>query len=192
MNVSEALLQRRTIRKFSQEALNPDDLTKLLEYARLAAYPANLQPLKFAVIQDKKTVDSIFPLTKWAGYLPETGTPAMGERPTAYIAVLGDKSIKGNFEVEAGAAVTSMMLGAYEMGIGSCWLGAINREELLKLFNLSADNFALPYLLALGYPMQKSKAVEMTDSFKYFEDENGCINVPKRSLKEITVEIKQN
>jgi nitroreductase len=67
MNVSEALLQRRTIRKFTQEALNTDDLRKLLEYARLAAYPANLQPLKFAVIQDKETVDKIFPLTKWAG-----------------------------------------------------------------------------------------------------------------------------
>ncbi len=190
MNVSEALLQRRTIRKFTQEALNPDDLTKLLEYARFAAYPANLQPLKFAIISDKKTVDNIFPLTKWAGYLPETGTPVMGERPTAYIAVLGDKSIKNSFEVEAGAAVTSMMLGAYEMGIGSCWLGAINRKELLKLFNLSANDFDLVYLLALGYPMQKSDAVEMTDSIKYFEDENGCIKVPKRSLKEITVEIK--
>ena len=190
MNVSEVLLQRRTIRKFTQEALNPDDLRKLLEYARLAAYPANLQPLKFAVIQDKETVDKIFPLTKWAGYLPETGTPAEGERPTAYIAILGDKSIKENFEVEAGAAVTSMMLGAYEMGIGSCWLGAINRAELLKLFNLSADDFALPYLLALGYPAQTSKAVDMTDSIKYFEDENGCINVPKRSLTEITIEVK--
>lgn len=161
-----------------------------MEYARLAAYPANLQPLKFAVIQDKETVGDIFPLTKWAGYLPETGTPAEDERPTAYIAVLGDKGIKTSFEVEAGAAVTSMMLGAYEMGIGSCWLGAINRKELLQLFNLSADDFELVYLLALGYPMQKSKAVDMTDSIKYFEDENSCINVPKRSLKEITVKIK--
>lgn len=189
MNVSEALLKRRTIRKFTQDALNPDDLTKLLEYARLAAYPANLQPLKFAIIQNKKTVDSIFPLTKWAGYLPETGTPKEGERPTAYIAVLGDKSIKNSFEVEAGAAVTSMMLGAYEMGIGSCWLGAINREKLLQLFNLSADDFELVYLLALGYPVQKSRAVDMTDSIKYFEDADGCINVPKRTLSEITVKI---
>ena len=190
MNVSEALLKRRTIRKFRQEPLNSCDITKLLEYARLAAYPANLQPLKFAVIQDKETVNSIFPLTKWAGYLPETGTPLENERPTAYIAVLGDKSLKDNFEVEAGAAVTSMMLGAYEMGIGTCWLGAINREQLLKLFNLSADEFELVYLLALGYPAQKSQAVEMNDSIKYFEDSNGCIKVPKRSLDEIIVTIK--
>ncbi len=191
MEVSKALLERRTIRKFTQEQLNPDDLKQIVEYARLCAYPANMQPLKFAVITDKKMLDDIFPFTKWAGYLPETGTPKEDERPTAYIAVFGDKSIKKSFEVEAGAAVTAMMLGALDKGIASCWLGALNRAELLKLFKLSDEEFDLVYLLALGYPKQKSQICDLTDSIKYFEDEEGTINVPKRTDVILTIDGNQ-
>lgn len=190
METSKALLKRRTIRKFKQEKLSPDDLKKLLEYARLAAYPGNIQPLKFALITDDKMLEAVFPHTKWAGYLPETGTPKADERPTAYIAVLGDKSIKQTFEVEAGAAVTSMMLGAFDLGIASCWIGSLDREKLMEIFGLSIDKFDILYLLALGYPAQESKASDMTDSIKYFELDNGQISVPKRSLEEITIDIE--
>ncbi|MBR5614592.1 MAG: nitroreductase family protein [Clostridia bacterium] len=191
MEVSKALIERRTIRKFTQKRIEAQDLTDLIEYARLAAYPANMQPLKFAVISDAETVDKVFPFTKWAGYLPETGTPKEGERPTAYIAILGDKSIKNSFEVEAGAAVTSMMLGAWEKGIASCWIGSLNRKELMELFKISEDDYALLYILALGYPAQKSQACNMTDSVRYFEDENKTINVPKRSVEEVLIEFKK-
>lgn len=188
MEVSKALLERRTIRKFAQQEIPKSDLADLIEYARLAAYPANIQPLKFSVITNKGLRKAVFPHTKWAGYAPEAG-PKDGEEPTAYIVVFGDKTLKNSFEVEAGAAVTSMMLGAWEKGIASCWIGALERKELMKLFNLSEDKYALLYVLALGYPAQKSKPCDMTDNVKYFEDENKVINVPKRSTDEILLSL---
>lgn len=185
MDVKTALLERRTIRKFAQKPIAKEDLLDLVEYARVAAYPANLQPLKFAIISDKEVCDRIFPDTKWAGYLAD-GTPKCDERPAAYIAVLGDNSIKKSFEVEAGAAVTSMMLGALDKGIASCWIGALTKKSIMKTLNLSEDNYSLLYLLALGYPAQESRICEMKDSdVKYFIDENNTLNVPKRSLEEI-------
>lgn len=189
MEVSKALTERRTIRKFTQETIPNDDLLSLIEYARVCAYPANIQPLKFSIITDKEMLAQIFPHTKWAGYLKD-GTPKVDERPTAYIAVFGDKEIKKTFEVEAGAAITAMMTGAFDKGIATCWLGAIDRRELMKLFKLDANKYDLLYLLVLGYPKQQSKICEMTDSVKYFEDDNKTINVPKRSIKEITIDIK--
>ncbi|MBQ9757554.1 MAG: nitroreductase family protein [Clostridia bacterium] len=186
MNISEALKKRRTIRKFTQEPLDKKYILELVEYARLAAYPANLQPLKFAVICDKDLCDEIFPHTKWAGYLPD-GAPKKDERPTAFIAVLGDKTIKDSFEVEAGAAVTSMMLGALEKGIASCWIGALSREPIMEVLSLDKERFSLLYLLALGYPAQESEACEFVDSVKYFEDDNKKINVPKRPFDEILI-----
>ena len=43
-------------------------------------------------------------------------------------------------------------------------------------------------MLAVGYPKQESKIVDMKDNdVKYYEDENGVINVPKRSLEEILI-----
>ena len=189
MDVSKALLGRRTSRKLKQDKIDQADLEKLVDFARLSALPATIQPLRFAIINEERLVKATFPHTKWAGYMPENGTPKAGEEPTAYIAILGHKATKSAFEVEAGAAITSMMLGAFEMGIGSCWLGSINRKELLELYGISGDEYELVYLLALGYPNQESRAVTATDSIKYYEDENGGICVPKLSLDEVIVDL---
>lgn len=188
METYEAITKRRTIRKFTQDKIKKDDLIKLVDCARLAAYGANSQPLKFKIIDDSKTLDEIFPSTKWAAMLSD-GTPKENERPTAYIAVLGDMNLKasGMFEAEAGAAVTNMMLAAVEMGLGSCWLGAINREEIKKVLNLP-EHLNVVYLLALGYPAQSSRAVDMKDGdTKYFLDDTNTVNVPKRTLDEVLV-----
>lgn len=190
MSVYDAIFSRRTIRKFEQKPVPKEDLVKLVDCARVAAYPANVQPLKFAIIDNSETLKTLYPFTKWAGALAD-GAPKENERPMAYIAVLGDKSIKANgaFEVEAGAAVTNMMLEAVEMGLGTCWLGAIQRDEIKKALSLP-ENLDVVYLLALGYPMQKSRMVEMQNGdVKYFESGDGTINVPKRSLEEILIKL---
>ncbi len=185
MDVKTALLKRRTIRKFTQQPIEKQDLIDLVEYARIAAYPANLQPLKFAIISEKELCDKVFENTKWAGYLPD-GTPKEDERPTAFIAVLGDNSIKKSFEVEAGAAVTSMMLGALDKGLASCWIGALTKSNIMEALGLKEDDYSLLYVLALGYPAQESQVCEMKDNdVKYFIDENNKLNVPKRSMEEI-------
>lgn len=188
MNIKEAIMKRRTIRKFTQEKISEDKLIELIDCARVAAYGANMQPLKFRIITDDNELSSIFPMTKWAGYLSD-GTPKEDERPTAYIVILGDRDIKSNgaFEVEAGAAVTTMMLEAVEMGLATCWLGAIDRENIKNSLEIP-KNFDVLYLLALGYPKQESKMCDMKDNdVKYFLDENAVINVPKRSLEDVIV-----
>lgn len=190
MDVKTALLERRTIRKFTQEPIPKQDLIDLIEYARLAAYPGNNQSLKFAIIDQKPLVDAVFEHTRWAGYLAD-GTPKENQRPTAFIAIIGDKKINKTFEIESGSAITSMMLGAFEKGIASCWIGSFNKPEVARILKLNEDDFAVVYVLALGYPAQKSRACEMKDgNIKYFLDEENTLNVPKRSLDEILIDIK--
>lgn len=188
MTVSEAIFNRRTVRKFKQERVERDDLLKIADCGRMSAFAANIQPLKYALVNDEETVGKMYPFTKWAGYISDW-EPAEDERPTAYIAVLTDTEIKSaeKSETDCGAAITSMMLGAYEMGLGSCWLGAINREEIKKLLNLE-DKYYVSYLLAVGYAAQSGESFEMTDgSVKYYFDENGNVHVPKRKLEDVIV-----
>ena len=189
MNVREAIEKRRTIRKFQQIPVDKADLHELIDCARLAAYGANLQPLKFVAINEADKVNAIFPLTKWAGYLPDAA-PKKDEQPTAFIAVLGDITIKksGEFEVDAGAAVTNMMLRATELTLGTCWLGSIDRAKISALLKLP-ENLKLLYLLAVGVPAQESCVCDIKDNdVRYFVDDNSILNVPKRSLEEIIVE----
>ena len=188
MNVKEAIFKRRSIRKFTQEKPDKSVLLELIDCARVAAYGANMQPLKFRLITDDSEVDAIFPTIKWAGYLKD-GAPKDGEQPRAYIAVLGDLSIRANgaFETDAGAAVTNMMLESVELGLATCWLGAIDRDKISEILNLP-ENLKVLYLLAVGYGAQESKIVEMQDAdVKYFVDENGMVNVPKRSIEDVLV-----
>ena len=181
MTVLEAIKKRRSIRKFEQKPVSHADLEVLIDAARYAASGANMQPLKFAIMEN---YEEVYPCTKWAGYLTEWN-PAENERPLSYIAVLGDTSIKKTFEPDAGAAVTTMMLLAEEMGLATCWLGALDK---VKLKEILGTEYEVLYLLAVGHPAQQSRVTDIKDgSIKYYEDENGVINVPKRSLDEVLV-----
>lgn len=185
MEVSEALINRRTIRKFSRIPVSKKYLKELVNYARLAPFAANVQGLRYKIITDKELTDKIFPNVKWAGYLPKE-TPAPDERPPAYIAVLGDTTVKENFETDAGAAVMSIILGALDFGLGACWLGAIRRKDISAILKLD-KKYSLLYLIALGYPAQESKECEYKKDPKYFYDENNVLNVPKLSLDDIII-----
>ncbi len=189
MNIKEAIKNRRSIRRFEQRPVSRDILLDLIDCARLAPYPANIQPLKFAAVGTKALTDKIFDCTKWAGYL-ENGTPAIDERPVAYILILGDKDIKGDFKCETGIAGSHIVLGAMEYGLASCWLGALKRDRLAEILKLPA-NLEVQDVVALGYPMQESRPVEMTDSVKYYLDQDGILNVPKRSIEDVIYELEE-
>jgi nitroreductase len=138
------------------------------------------------IIDAPETLNALYPLTKWAGYLD--WEPAENERPTSYIAVLNDTSLKptANTECDSGAAVMSMILEAQELGLASCWLGAIQRDKIKELLRLD-EKLDVTYLLALGYPAQSGDTFEIGSDVKYYFDENGNVRVPKRTLDEVLI-----
>lgn len=189
MNVYEATKSRRTIRKFKQDSLNTDDVMQIIDCARLAPYGANLQPLKFAVVTSEITRKQLYPLIKYAGYLSDWN-PSFDECPPVFIAILNDTSLKptDKTECDSGAAVMSMCLAAQELGIGSCWLGAIDRSNIKKVLGLD-EKFDVVYMLGLGYPAQTGEVFDMKDDVKYYFDENGNVHVPKRTMDEVIVKL---
>ena len=130
--------------------------------------------------------DRIFKQTKWAGYIKPDGDPKKGERPTAYIAILCDEEIKkSGYEIDAGIAGENIILTAVGEGIGSCWLGAIDRENIRRILNIP-ERYYIHSLIALGYPDEEPIAEDMNDdSIKYYKDENGVLHVPKRKLEDV-------
>lgn len=187
MNISEAIKNRRTIRKFMQTPLTKEQLTRYVDAARLAPSAANLQPLKYAIIQSQEMADKMFELVKWAGYLAPDYNPKEGERPVAYIAVCSDKNNPSNWvNVDMGAAIENMILEALSDGVGACWIASVNRPEASKLLALPED-INLECVVALGYPAETPKEVGITDDIKYYVDETGTLCVPKQSLSEALI-----
>lgn len=187
MDIKELIKSRRTIRKFRQEAISHDKLISYIENARVAPSAANLQPLKYAVVESGEMAEKMFPLVKFAGYLAPNYNPREGEHPVAYIVICGDESIKkAGYDIDVGAAAENIIISALADGIGTCWMAAIDREAIHKLLELP-ENLAISCVLAMGYPSESPKEVAMEDdNVKYYlEDETLC--VPKRSMDEVLI-----
>lgn len=188
MNIKDIIEKRRTIRKFSQEPVQTSQLKKYVELARLAPSGANLQPIKYKIVTDKKTVSEIFDCVRWAGYIAPEGNPKKGEEPTAYICVMADTNIsKTGHEVDMGAAVATLILAAEADDVGSCWMQAIDYKKIPEILNLP-ENLKLMCVVAMGKKAETPVYIDKKDDIKYFKDENGTLNVPKRTLEEVLVD----
>ncbi len=182
--IYDKIVERRTIRKYTKEAVPKDVLVKCVDAARLSPSGMNRQPLKYIVVNDEKLLAEVFNTTSWAGYLPDYG-PSEEEMPRAYIIVLLDKEIRKNYGHDAGIAVMSISMVAYEEGLGSCVLGAIDRPNLRKILNIP-EHLDIVLAVALGYPAEKPIVDKVKNKdIKYWLDKNGVLHVPKRELKDI-------
>lgn len=185
-NLMELLKTRRTYRRFAQKEISQEILDEILEAARFASSAANKQPLSYIVIRNPKDVAEVFSYTKWAGYLPpEDGQPKEDERPVLFIAVVENLDINKNCDTDAGLAISNMTLAAWNRGVGSCMIGACNKEMLSKLFGLT-ENQALHTVVAFGYPTHESRVADMEENqFRYYLDDKRDYVVPKRKLSDV-------
>ena len=189
--IRETILKNRSYRRFDESvAINKETLVDLVDLARLSASGANKQPLKYILSYDPEENGRIFQYLAWAAYLKEWTGPIIGERPTAYIIILGDNDISANIDCDHGIASQSILLGATELGLGGCIIHSVNREKLRSEFRIN-DKYAIKLVIALGKPVEQVVVDEIgpDGDIKYWRDENQVHHVPKRSLDEIILEI---
>lgn len=186
--LEDLIKKNRSYRRFDQQfKIQQQTLRELIDSARLSASGANLQPLKYIFSCDEKTNALIFEHLIWAGYLKDWPGPGQGERPSAYIIILGDTQISQSFGCDHGIAAQSILLSATEKGLGGCMVGSIKKTELAKALKIESCCEIL-LVIALGKPKEKV-VIETAQSgdIKYYRDSDGIHHVPKRPLDEIIV-----
>jgi nitroreductase len=186
MYLKDLIRKTRSYRRFDEaHTIDSGTIENLIDLARLSASGANRQPLKYLIYNSPAECERVFPSLLWAGYLEDWPGPEKGERPSAYIVVLGDKSITEVFGVDHGIAAQSIMLGANESGLGGCIIASLKREELVSELRIP-DKFEVLLVLALGKPIEKVIIDNIKNNdVKYFRDSSNNHHVPKRSLKEL-------
>jgi nitroreductase len=185
--MKDLVLKNRSYRRFYQETpVSKETLRELVDLARLSASAANKQPLKYVLSCDSRRNALVFQNLAWAGYLKSWLGPEEGERPSAYIVILGDRIITQSFGCDEGIAAQSILLGATEKGLGGCIIGSIRKGELSQALAIPAD-FEILLVIALGRPKETVvlEVVGPEGDIKYWRDEQGVHHVPKRSLDEI-------
>lgn len=189
MSTYDLIRNRRTIRKFQQRKLERVQLERMIDAARLAPSANNMQPLKYIIVNDEEKVKPFFKYVNWAGYIAPAGNPKTGEEPVAYIVILLDTQVReSGYELDVGAAVQNILITALEEGIGSCWMGAINREGIQKLLDIP-DRYKINTVVSLGYPSESPVAEDENGSTKYYKDDSGVLHVPKRKLSDIILKL---
>lgn len=189
--LKDLILKNRSYRRFWQsEKISNEQLRSWIDLARNSASARNAQPLKYIISTDESLNARIFDQLAWAGYLPYWHGPEEGEQPSAYIVMLHDTLIAGNYLCDDGIAAQSILLGATEDGFGGCIIYSVNRNKLRELLNLS-EQYEIIQVLALGKPKEEVVLDEMKDGdVKYWRDENQVHHVPKRSLDELIISEK--
>jgi nitroreductase len=192
MDLKSLIKKNRSYRRFIQsERIKMEILIGLIDLARLSASARNQQSLKYILSNEAGLNAQIFECLAWAGYLTDWNGPVEGERPAAYVVMLNDKHISPNHFCDEGIAAQSILLGAVELGLGGCIIGSVNRPKLKSILSIP-DQYDIIQVLALGVPAEQVVIEEVKNgNIKYWRDENQMHHVPKRSLDEIIILIKE-
>ncbi len=149
MDIKDAILNRRSIRKYTDELVSDEKVMEILESARWAPSGLNNQPWRFVIVREKK--EELASLTKYSNVIKEANL---------CIAVFLDNasSYDRTKDILAiGSAIQNMLLCAYSLEIGTCWLGEIlNKKEKVNVLLEIPQEMELMAVIAIGYSNEKS------------------------------------
>ena len=188
--IEDLIRKNRSYRRFEESfAIEEGTLRELVNLGRLSPSAGNAQPLKYVLSANPERNMLIFPTLRWAAYLQDWPGPAEGERPSAYIIVLGDTEISKNFSCDHGIACQSILLGAVEKGLGGCMVGSVDREQLREALSIP-ERYEILLVVALGKPKEKVviETAGPDGDIRYYRDADQVHHVPKRPLEEIILE----
>ncbi len=177
MDVHTAIRTRRSIRKFQPKPIPVEILKNIVQDGTLAPSAGNKQPWEFIIVTEEQQKNVVFENIYW---LASAGKPDILHQPQAYIIVLGNPQISKEYIYDCSAAIENMLLSAWGYGIGSCWIGSINREKIYTNFNIP-QTLKIVAIIALGYPDETPEILITEKNFSPYKKNNKLI-VPKRKL----------
>jgi nitroreductase len=151
LDVFTAISNRRSIREYRDIEVEEEKINKILEAARLAPSAANRQKWKFIVVTDKEIRQS---LVKAAN-----GQKFIEKAPLVLVACSTESETvmpcgQYAYTVDLSIAVSFMILEAVELGLGTCWLGAFNENEVKNVLEIPPD-IRVVAIATIGYPDEK-------------------------------------
>ncbi len=140
-NFLELIKNRRSIRAFQEKMPSEEEISMIIEAGRWTPSASNRQPWEFIVIKDKHIIREI----------AATQSQGFSVQAPFHIAIVGKKRESPNwYKIDTSLASMNMILMAWSLQIGTCWIGAMDKEKAKKVLGLSEDDFLLT-ILPFGY-----------------------------------------
>jgi len=146
MQTIDAIMKRRSIRKYQKEAIPDEDLKKILECGRQAPSAANRQPWRFIVVEEQALKEKVASACSGQMWMADADVILVG---------IGIPSISEKwYPVDVAIAMQNMIIAATDLGYGSCWIGAFSQEDVKNALNIP-ENEKVIALTPLGVPDQE-------------------------------------
>jgi len=148
LDVLEILKSRRSIRKYTDKAVEREKLEKCLEAAKWAPSASNKQPWEFMIIEEQMIREKLANLHKYAKFVKDS--------PVVFIPLTNPKLHEKYHWADTALATLQFMIEAHALDLGTCWAGVINSDiepKIKKLLNIP-DHLHVLALVAVGYPAE--------------------------------------
>ena len=142
MDVFTCIRTRREIRDYLDKPIPPQRLQRILEAGRLAPSSKNSQPWHFVVIRNKETLKKISSLTPTGSHLTTA--------PLAIAVLMENAKLP---EIDGARAIQNMVLAAWEIGIGACWITNFYEDGVKDALG-APQRMKLVSVIPFGYPVQ--------------------------------------
>lgn len=152
-DIFQAIKERRSIRRYTQEAVSREDVITLLEAGRWAPSGLDKQPYCFmAIFRGDERQEMLSKFTHCTRIIQEAGALIVVclNKEKMYSAM---KDYQG-----AGACIQNILLAAHGLGLGAVWVGQVtNRaEEILSALKLDTEIYELMAVVAVGHPAEEA------------------------------------
>jgi len=126
MDTFECIRTRRTTRTFLPQDLPEKTMYRILEAGRLAPSARNRQPWHLIAICDQALLQRLAPLCTTGRFI---------EQARFAVAIVTDPANRWH-EIDAARAVQNMELAGWNDGVGTCWVGGLERDKIKELLDI--------------------------------------------------------
>jgi len=158
LEVFEAIRNRRSVRAFTSEGVSEEEVKRLIDAARWAPSAGNIQPWKFIIVRDAKIKRRLVIAALDQTFIEEAPVVIVvcadeGQSSMGY----GSRGLTLYCLQDTAAAIQNMLLAAYALGLGTCWIGAFHEEEARKALKIPLGVRPVA-IIPVGHPAEKPSA----------------------------------
>lgn len=168
MEVIEALLTRRSIRRYLDQPVSDEHIATILKAGLAAPSAHNRRPYQFVVVKDKEVKLALGKTTIYGKMLPEA---------PVIIVVLGNTEVQKHHDLllnDCSAATENILLAVHGLGLGAVWVGILNHFGMVNLVSkaLKLPEHILPIaMIPIGYPNEVRPERNQDDTDKIHYDQ---------------------
>ena len=155
MDVFEAISGRRSIRKFKKRDVERELILKIVEAGIWAPSAGNIQSWEVVVVRDEKTKEKLAAAAYMRDFIAKAPVVLVLCADKQRSAIIYEERGSDLYCIQdAACAAQNMLLTAYALGLGTCWVGAFDEELVRKTLDVP-EHIRPVALIPLGYPDEK-------------------------------------